>query len=189
MESKTFLFEKKKAKINLVLVLLKDFEGEAICMDTFDYDESQGERKIMTRVAVGVHLPSSWEITKKTLSESSLGASFNQNLDAAATTSNLTHNSIVQGMQTNSVIARMQYSHLSSRPDFVHPSLVDHIKLASKVLLFEFSYRFLNGISFFFNFNMAILDKKIKSNLIMLKIRPIFMQLASLISKKTPSID
>lgn len=115
-------------------------------MDTFDYDESQGERKIMTRVAVGVHHAPNWDTTKKMLAENALTASFNPNL--GDTTGGLTHNSIVQSMQTNALVDRMQYSHLSSQPDFVDdaPNANDNkVKLASKVLLFEFSYRFLDG--------------------------------------------
>lgn len=109
-------------------------------MDTFDYDESQGERKIVTRVAVGIYQPASWDITKKALAESALTTSFNPNVDS---TGNLTHNSIVQCLQTNGILPRMQYSHLSSEPDFVHTARSSLIKLASKVLLFEFSYRLL----------------------------------------------
>jgi len=119
-----------------------------VCIDTFDYDETQGEKKVITRVAVGIHDPTNWEITRKMLSESWAGANSSaNNVDA---TINLTHNLIVQNLQTNPTISRMQYSHLSSKPDFAELKNSNLYKLASKVLLFDFSYKLLNGILVYF---------------------------------------
>lgn len=142
-----------------------ELEGEGVCIDTFDYlgDSNQGTPEKTTRVVVGIHDNNSWESFKKTIQEMPI---FLSNNDAAAkaqtatsnasvNSTNSLHNMLVQNLQTNSILPRLNYADSSSLSNlnFDHESFQHEIKLASKVLVFDFNTNIFSGIishSFYF---------------------------------------
>ena len=99
----------------------EEFEGELVCLDTFDYINDQN--KINTRVVLGIHDVATWELIDNKTSS----------------------NNQIQIFQVEPSIDRLKYFKSSLRNNYDLKSAVQSVKLASKVLTFELNLEMFDG--------------------------------------------
>lgn len=98
-----------------------EFDGELVCLDTLDYINEQN--KINTRVVLGIHDPTTWELIDNKTSS----------------------NNQIQIFQVEPSIDRLKYFKSSLRHNYDLKSAVQNVKLASKVLTFELNLEMFDG--------------------------------------------
>ena len=99
----------------------EEFEGELVCLDTFDYINDQN--KINTRVVLGIHDVATWELIDNKTSS----------------------NNQIQIFQVEPSIDRLKYFKSSLRNNYDLKSAVQSVTLASKVLTFELNLEMFDG--------------------------------------------
>ncbi|CAF0746511.1 unnamed protein product [Brachionus calyciflorus] len=118
-----------------------EFDGEATCLDTFDYIHDDSTKLISTRVAIGLYDNASWEVTKKQINDNPQSVINNSDPKSAAYQQSLhLHNALMPNVQTDSVITRLDYIDSSSTPNYDYINQEFKVQLASKCLLFDINY-------------------------------------------------
>jgi hypothetical protein len=129
----------------------------------------EADKSISSRVVVGIHDSQAWDAVKKTIVSVPVSASpvastkdieKNQNqaaanqAAAAAANMNHIHNILVHNIQTNAVIPRLQYVNSSSFANYDHANSQEHVKLCSKLIVFDFNFNMFLGRLFFYYFKL-----------------------------------
>ena len=125
----------------------KEYEGEAICMDLFDFQteasSSDESSSITTRVVIGIHDSTLWDTIKKNVQETHNSPGSDKH--TTAINSNYNHNLLVQTVQTQAVISRLAYVSNSLSGDYYCHNPDESVKLCCKVLVFDFNHNIFNG--------------------------------------------
>ena len=136
-----------KSSLTIFKWKIIEYEGEAICMDTFDYhtDPNATEESITTRVVIGIHDATLWDTVRKSVQEIHLVGDKQNSNQNASTNSNYNHNLLVQTVQTHSTISRLDYANTSLKADYYCQNPQEKVKLCCKVLVFDFNFSVLKG--------------------------------------------
>ena len=118
----------------------------------------EADKSISSRIVVGIHDSQAWDAVKKTIVEIPISASpvtkdseKNPNqaaanaAAAAAASINHIHNTLVHNIQTNAVIPRLKYVNSSLYANYDHANSQEHVKLCSKLIVFDFNYNMFSG--------------------------------------------
>jgi hypothetical protein len=127
------LFSNKFENFNFFII---EFDGKAICIDTFDYqsEDPSSTKSIITRAVIGLHDANSWENTKKnTDSPTSVSPTLSNNMPQS--NQSILH----QNLQTQSSIPRLNYVTASTNPDYYCKNSKEQVFLGSKLLVFDIS--------------------------------------------------
>ena len=149
-------------RFNIIQILIKimqwslillEFDGEAISVDSFDFQQEantteEAEKCITTRVVIGIHENTVWETIKKGIQELHHNPATVDKKDpqSAASNTNYNHNLLVQTAQTQSSISRLDYVNSPLQADYYCREPNEQVKLCCKVLVFDFNFNILKGL-------------------------------------------
>lgn len=106
-----------------------------------DYiEETSGDKSVTTRCVVGLHDPSSWEATRKTLNDVSTSNDPKASANVGASALNL-----LQTSQIHPVISRFDYVNSPLPPNYYYDNNSNQVKLASKILVFDINFSIFSG--------------------------------------------
>lgn len=114
-------------------------------MDMFDsiMDDS---KTMSTRIVVGLSDLTTWNSTKKLLLENPQSAiNFSDPKSQAYQQSLHLHNILMENVQTDLTITRLAYIEALSTPDYDHINQEFDLKLACKILSFDFNFGIFQG--------------------------------------------
>ena len=114
-------------------------------MDMFDsiMDDS---KTISTRIVIGLSDMATWDSTKKLLLENPQSAiNFSDPKSQAYQQSLHLHNTLMHNVQTELTITRLDYIESSSTPNYDHINQQFDLKLACKILSFDFNFGIFQG--------------------------------------------